>query len=355
MQDERFNRLIKQDTTPPESVLKLLEQTCIGTNGTLYQLLDTREKIQRLDTPHFIYIERNQKAIGTVTLCARDISLNQTLFSALYVRYFAFDQRFKRSEEKSRGQSYFHRYFQSLFDTSNFNPQQAKYEKQLYWAFIDPDNARSFNMNEHFGFRTIGSFKTKAFSRVNPKKRNVERLKKEDEEGVLLAIQHFYRMFNFFSPIHLFEENNYFVLRHQGEIVCGIQANPVHWRIKNLPGLMGKFMLKYASSIPRIRKLINPSNHRFLATEGLFWKDGFEHLIAELLEGVLAETKHHSLLIWTDTQNNMLGQLPIKWGFIQQMKTDNEVRIVAKFNSFNEEEIEQIIQQPKYLSGFDMT
>lgn len=355
MLEERFNRLIKQDTIPPESVLKLLEQTCIGTKGTLYQLLDTREKIGRLSKPHFIYLERNQKAIGTVTICEREISLNQSTSSSLYIRYFAFDQLFQGSTTKSRGQSYFHRYFQSLFDTSNFNPQQAKYEKQLYWAFIDPENARSFNMNENFGFRTIGSFKTKAFSRVNPKKRNVERLKKSDEQEVLKAIQHFYRRFNFFSPIHLFEENNYFVLRHQGEIACGIQANPVHWRIKSLPGLMGKIMLRYASYIPRIRKLINPRHHRFLATEGLFWKDGFEHLITELLEGVLAETNHHSLLIWTDTQNTTLERLPIKWGFIQQMKTDNEVKIVAKFNSFEEEEIEQIIKQPKYLSGFDMT
>lgn len=352
---ERIHQLVKHATYPPESVIQLLEQTCIGTKGTLYQLLDTRQKIKRLHSPHFIYLERNEKAIGTVTLCERDVQLNGLQTPTVYIRYFAFDQLFQGSSNQSRGRSSFHSYFKALFDTSNFDPIQPQGNKQLYWAFIDQENARSFNMNVNFGFRTIGSFKTKVFSRVHPKNKGVERITEEDQKEVLNALQTFYKDFNFYSPIHLFEDQNYFVIRHQGEIVCGIQANPVHWRIKSLPGLTGRLMVRYAQFIPRIRKLIHPNDHRFLATEGLFWKEGFEHFIEPLLEGTLALTKHHSLLIWTDDQNSLFDSLSIKWGFIQRMKADNIVKIVGKFNSYTDREIERIIERPKYLSGFDMT
>ena len=333
---ERIHQLVKHATYPPESVIQLLEQTCIGTKGTLYQLLYTRQKIKRLHSPHFIYLERNEKAIGTVTLCERDVHLNGLQTPTVYIRYFAFDQLFQGSSNQSRGRSSFHSYFKALFDTSNFDPIQPQGNKQLYWAFIDQENARSFNMNVNFGFRTIGSFKTKVFSRVHPKKKGVERITEEDQKEVLSSLQTFYKDFNFYSPIHLFEDHNYFVIRHQGEIVCGIQANPVHWRIKSLPGLTGRLMVRYAQFIPRIRKLIHPNDHLFLATEGLFWKEGFEHFIEPLLEGTLALTKHHSLLIWTDDQNTLFDSLSIKWGFIQRMKADNVVKIVGKFNSYTD-------------------
>lgn len=352
---ERIHQLIKRDNTPPASVVELLEQTFIGTKGTLYQLLDTRQKIASLHLPHFIYIERNGKAIGVAAFCERIISLNHIEAPSFYIRYFAFDKIFQGGATKRTGHSNFHHYFKALFDTSNLDPVYPTFEKRMFWAFIDPENIRSFNMNEKFGFQTIGSFNTTAFSRVNPKNRGVERVLNADQPEILNELNRFYQNFNFYSTVHLFEKDNYFILRHEGEIVCGIQANPVHWRIKSLPGLTGKFMLRFAPYIPRIRKLINPKNHQFLATEGLFWKEGCEHHIGRLLEGALALTQHHSLLIWTDDSNPMLKRLKLKWGFIQKMKVDNAIKIVAKFNHYSPEEVFQIKKQPKYLSGFDMT
>ena len=119
--------------------------------------------------------------------------------------------------------------------------------------------------------------------------------------------------------------------------------------------MSGKLLLKYAPKIPRIKKLINPDDHRFLATEGLFWETGFESEVSNLLEGVLAETGHNSLLIWTDSDHDFLTDLPVKWGFIQRMKKNNLIHIVVKCNGYSEDEIITLKACPKYLSGFDMT
>ncbi|MFT5820567.1 MAG: hypothetical protein ACI8ZM_001812 [Crocinitomix sp.] len=352
---ERIHKLIKRNTIPPQSVTDLLKNTLIGTNGTLYQLLDTEQKIHHLSQPTFVYLERNKKAIGNFTICKREIIVGGAVAPSLYIRYFAFDSLFQGGNQKSQGNSSFHQYFKAFFETSNGNPVLPEREKIMYWAFIDPENLRSFNMNEQFGFQSIGTFKTTAFSRVNPKHKSIERAQEEDRKTILTALDDFYSGYQLYSPIHLFEHDNYFVIRKDGEIVCGIQANPVHWRIKSLPGLSGKFLLKFAPFLPRIKKLINPNNHRFLATEGLFWKPGFENEIPNLLEGILAETKHHSLLIWTDTDHDILVDLHIKWGFIQRMKKNNAIHIVAKLNGYTSSEISSLKTRPKYLSGFDMT
>ena len=352
---DHVHKLVKRDTIPPQSLIDLLKNTFIGTNGTLYQLLDTEEKIHTLNQPTFIYLERNEKAIGSFTVCNREVIIGNSKAPSFYIRYFAVAELFHGGRSKSQGKSLLHKYFKELFETSNLNPIAPAHEKIMYWAFIDPDNLRSFNMNTQFGFQTIGTFETTAFSRVNPKNSTVERAVSGDHDSILASLQTFYQDYQLFSPVHLFKDDNYFVIRKNGEIVCGIQANPVHWKIKSLPGLSGRLMLKYAPKIPRIKKLINPENHRFLATEGLFWKPGHEAEVSHLLEGTLAVTRHHSLLIWTDSAHPILSQLPIKWGFIQRMKKDNSVQIVAKFNGYSNDEVELIKERPKYMSGFDMT
>lgn len=352
---ERVHKLIKRATVPPQSVIDLLKSTLIGTEGTLYQLLDTETKIHQLNQPHFIYFERNGKAVGNVTICEREVTLNQVQKPTLYLRYFAFGQIFQGGTKQGNSNSGFHTYFKALFETSNFNPVIPKQEQSVYWAFIDPENLRSFNMNKRFGFQTIGQFQTTAFSRSNPKSYPVERLAKSDRAEVLTKINAFYEGYQFFSDVHLFKQDNYFVLREKGEIICGIQANPVHWKIKSLPGFTGKMMLKFAPYIPGIKQVINPENHRFLATEGLFWQPGYANRVRELLEGVLAATHHNSLLIWTDMNSQLLVDLKIKWGIIERIKKNNPVHIVAKFNGYAKKEVDAIKNAPKYLSGFDMT
>jgi len=352
---DRVHRLIRHEKIPPKSVIDLLTRTYIGTNGTLYQLLDTKTKIHKLHQPHFIFIERNNKAIGNMTICQREVMINHEKTPSNYIRYFAFDQLFHGGSQKGKGSSQLHQYFKALFDTSNFDPVNPEKDPSIYWAFIDPDNIRSFNMNERFGFETIGQFKTLAFSRVNPKNRNISALREVEKTEVMAEIKSFYADHQFFSPIHLFDDNNYYVLRKDGQIIAGIQANPVKWKIKSLPGISGRFLLQSAPYIPRIRKLINPNNHEFLATEGLFWKKGFEHEVQNLLEGVLAETKHHSLLIWQDLKDESLKGIPIKWGFIQRIKQDNTIHIVAKINGHPADTKESFQKKPFYLSGFDMT
>ncbi len=357
MLDERINKLFKHSTTPPESVVELLKKTLIGTSGTKYQLLDTESKIHDLHKPHYIYIERNNRAIGNITICEREVTIPNKKVNALYLRYFAFERVFQSKGTKvSRGKSSFHKYISAVFSTSNLNLKDPEHSPTFYWAYIDPSNSRSFNMNKALGFEDIGAFETKIYSRYKPKKSsNVFRIKENEKEEVLNSIRDFYKDYSLFSDVHIFEKDNFFVLKENGKIVCGIQLNPSHWIIKKLPGKRGRFLIKTLPYTPIIRRIINPNKHNFLASEGVFWEEGYEHKIDELLNGAMAITGYHSVLFWEDLSVNRIRGLALKWGLLEKLKVPVDVKIIGRFVNFPEEDKRSLKNSPKYLSGFDMT
>lgn len=356
--ENRPANLVQHSTIAPASVVELLKQTLIGTEGSLYQLLDTEQKIHQLDQPHFFYIERHQKAIGTITICERPVTLENKTILALYIRYFAFDPAYQSNATTTNRirNSVLDQHWKRILDTGNLSQTEPGKKTTFFWAFIDPQNLRSFNVNERFGFETIGTFQTIAFSRFFLKKNeNVSRLEKTRRSEVLEKIKSFYAGYSFFSEVHLFEWDNYFIYTHNGEIVAGIQANPARFRIISLPGIKGKLMVKLLPLMPLMKRIINPKENKFLATEGIFWLPGHEDKIEKLLEGVLAKTGYHSLLIWEDNQSGKVKSLPLKWGALQRLKKNNTINIVAKFIDLHPGVVEHIIKSPKYLSGFDMT
>lgn len=355
--ENRLANLIQHATVAPDSVIELLKNTLIGTEGSLYQLLDTPEKIHQLDQPHFFYIERQGKALGTITICERNVRLATQNLQALYIRYFAFDKAFQGSGDKARERnSVFDQHWKRIFDTANLGEAEREQKSTFFWAYIDPQNLRSFRMNERFGFESVGTFETLAYSRFYPKKSaRVERLHPHERAETLELIRDFYQDYAFFSDVHLFEQNQFFVLKVAGKIVAGIQANPARFRIVSLPGIGGKLAIRLFPKLPLLKKIVYPPENRFLASEGLFWLPGYESLVDELLQGILAEMNQHSLLIWEDSRIHRIKALPLKWGTLQRIKKNNPIHVVVKTVHLAPEHAAFLKVAPKYLSGFDVT
>ena len=137
--------------------------------------------------------------------------------------------------------------------------------------------------------------------------------------------------------VYLFKNNDYYVYKVNGKIVAGIQVFDVHWRIDAMPGLKGKLLVKLLPYIPLIKRIINPKDYQFLATEGLFWENGYESKVQELLETVLAEKNKNSMLMWfDDIDDRMIDQFNnMNVGLMQKMKADNSIEILALWYSKN--------------------
>jgi len=357
---QHLKNIVTHTHQPDEAILDLLTNTTIGTNGAKYQHLHTVSKIHKLVNPHYITVRRNKKAIGNMTVCERPILVQNQKVNSLYIRYFAFKTFFQSSgkQNKNKRKSIFETYLKELFNTSNLDVYKPEYNPSVYWAFIDPQNNKSWNMADRFGLETIGHFSTYAFSRFYPKKnKNVSPIKPAEKESVWQNIQEFYKDYTNVSKTHLFEDDNYFVYRENEKIVAGIQVFDIHWRIDAMPGKKGKFLVNVLPHIPFLRRIINPKNYRFLGAEGLFWESGHQSKIELLLEAVLAEKKRHSMLSWFDDSDVKLIGLfeSMKSGIMQKIKSDNSIEIVAKFNDFDEVLKQKMIASKKYISGFDTT
>jgi len=346
---------------PCDKIIDFLCNVSIGTNGAIYQHLHTSEKINLLHQPHFFTIFRNENVIGNITFCEREISLQDKKINSLYIRYFAFRNAFQSNgiKNENKKNSVFEKYVKSLLETSNLNLDEPEYEPMIYWAYIDPENNRSLNMGERFNFEKIGSFKTIAFSRFFPKKsESVYLSHKNEREEILNHLNEYYKDYSFYSPIHLFENNNYFVYKNkEGKIIAGIQANKVHWKIKALPGFKGKIMVNLLPYIPFVRRIINPKKYSFLATEGFFCVKDEEGCLTAFFSGILSLQKVNSLLFWVDENDNRLNSLfkNIKLGSLQKIKSDNSIDILAKFNNFPTSEKNDFYTTTRYISGFDTT
>lgn len=107
--------------------------------------------------------------LGTFTICIQEINLLGSTHNSYYIRYVAFDSKFQGGFKKGKSKGGLHRFLKNFFETSTFDSAPTDGGKSIYWAYIDPDNLRSINLNNRLGFEQIGAFKTTVFSRVNPK------------------------------------------------------------------------------------------------------------------------------------------------------------------------------------------
>lgn len=360
MDQQKLSAIFKHQLRHNDAILALLTETTIGTNGAKYRHLHTANKIDDLHQPHYFTLFRHEKAVANITICERPISVGDKFINTFYLRYFAFARSFQTKHKvtsKSKS-SVLYTFARELLATSNLNIDEPQFNPKIFWAIIDPENDRSLQMGDRFGFKTIVKIKTLAFSRV--KLRNtpqVTRLTEAEKPEVLQLIRHFYEGYNSRSEVHLFKHNHFFVFKDKGEILAGIQANPVAWRIDAFPGKFGKLLVKVIPYVPFVNRIINPANHQFLATEGLFWKKGHENQIDKLLEGVLHLQKCHSMLLWTDERDERVISVlqKTKLGLLQKLKADNTVNLVAKFNHIPIDIQNSMHENLHYISGFDCT
>lgn len=353
---KKAHRILKHTTEPPESVLKLLCNTTIGTNGAKYTLGDTPQRIKALYHPHFFFIERNNKAVGNITICERPIQLNHSPINGFYIRYFAFQQIFQGSNETSSSENKFHRYFKCLFESAQLTPLKTDDTPSIFWAFIDPENLKSFKMREKFNFQSIGTFNTYIFHRFFPKlNHSVSPASMDELELIRKEANHFFQHYQFYSTIRLSSENYWVMRNKEDQIIAGIKCFPSTWRIHQLPGKNGKLLHRILPIIPFSKRLINPKENKFLATEGFWYKPEAIPHIQSFFSSILAEYNLNSIYLWEDDKSNALKRLNLKWGSMEKLKKDNPIHVVAKFNHFESDAIQQIKNSPKYLSGFDMT
>lgn len=326
-----------------DSIIDLLKATIYGTSGSKYQHTGQEIKLQNLKNPLFFNLRNQDETIGFYCLCEREIRVNSENYLGYYGRYLAVD-------ESCQGKGYgklLKKIAMEYVEANSISPS-------ILYSYIEENNTRSLTVSQKLGFTSITTLETIIFSQLYPKANNrVSRINEEELPEIIieLELQNAHTIFRTFENINY--QNNYFVLKENGKIVAGLQANPTRWKIIEMEGIGGKILLKVLPHIPILKRLINPKKYDFLAIEGIFIKLGSKDYLYPLLEGVLHHFSMTSALIELDCKSSILKLFKEKGdlGLLNAIKKNIKTHVMIKFFNCNT----PIPQGEAYVSSFDFT
>ena len=330
----------------------LLNDNPIGTPGAsmVYQHRRVNDKLAHIRMPWFVNLQRGDKLIGTCCFCERE----EINFSNYYIRYFAFLKSFRIDNNQGRfnlKNGAIKTDVDNILSGDYFNSNSSS---SVFYAYIDPSNNRSKVICDGFGFQTIRDFKSILMSRFYPKtKVNISKPSNKEKEVIKTLLNIQYKEYNFFNLENLFFDDSYYILKENDEIVAGIQAVKEKWWIRSLPGVSGKLLLKLASGLPLLRKLIK-KDFSFLALEGIYCKPGYEGKIELMIESIMAETNQNLAMIALDTKSGIAKLFEsYNLGFISKINPSKVNSIIVKTKG--EPAIEKYKNKVSYISTLDLT
>jgi hypothetical protein len=334
-----------------DQLISLLEQNIIGTPGAsmLYKHADVRKKVLGISDPYFCNLSIRNKIYGTVCFCGRTVINMGEEHRAFYVRYFTFLHEFRSDHRKHRKgkKSKVRDEVAMLMDGHGLIEQ----EDLLLYAYVDSENTRSARLIEEFGFTNAGTFHTVPFSRFSPKDdMRVEKLNKEQIAQFTSKLNDFYKGYQLVCFDDLNSSGNYFVIRVNGEVVCGVQAIPDQWEILALPGISGQLMMHLIAKLPGFKRLFHPT-YSFVFLEAIYCTPGHEGLLATLLESVLARHQAYSGIICLDPTSKLYQSLKkVPLGITHKVMGEKTIEIIVKSAATN------IAQSgaPFFVSGYDV-
>jgi hypothetical protein len=338
------SKFIHTYETADHRILDLLDSIAYGSNGAIYRHQDTKDRIQMLDDPLFLTLERNDQVIANLTFCRRQVGW--------YIRFFGFSERFRSTgkTKKNLKNSTLKNELKQFFDQAFINDLNGLTTSKMY-AYIDAENDRSELISKEFGFSIIGQLITQTFSRVHPKRS--KRLRTNQAwELVREQVLKQYGEYRFLHLDQISKGNFYTIVNDDNEIIGLCHAIKVHWTIDRLPGKYGKILTKLIPYIPVIRKLIKPKNHHFLAVDTVWTKQNDPVLIEELFSSILVEENLNLLIWWSDVKDPIRGNLgeKIYWGLLDKMVGRTVVNVISRQNEIEEAEN----SKPVFVSVFDM-
>jgi len=355
-----------QSDVPTEKLLALLDNTLWGTPGhTMYKHLQTRLRAFDIKAPFFFILERASSILCAVCLAWRSVCLQEKAIDSYYVRYFVANASINRdglrnkNAPKQKPKGFIKQFMEDIFSAgATIKDPLAKDRPSLFYAYVERENEQSMHLCNYFGFRSIRKLATLPFSRFNPRRNpSVRKMKAEERESVFLLVRRQYASHGLAVFEHLFFNGNYYVVELDGEIVAGAQANPVSWAIKELGGVTGKVLVKLLPYIPYLNRLINPGLFNYSALEGVFVQDGYEWVLDQLFESIIADQGHTVALMWFDTECPVFSLVKehCSLGLMNKLNSGTDADVVVRGEMLCDDDWVELENTPVYISCFDLT
>lgn len=329
----------------PQEVVAFLESVTWGTDGALYEHLDTADHIRRLADPHLVLLRKDGEIAATAIFSRRTGRTGTLEMPFYFVRYFAASPIIRGTGIiKRNGPAFMH------------GIREGEAGKTVFMGIIEEGNHRSMKVATAAGQRPIATIQTVGFSRFFPKDDpRVRQIREEEREPIRRLIDAQYAGHSMVHHHTLFDRAEYFVLEEGGEIVAGAQVQEGHWRMRGMPGLTGRLVMKVLPRLPLLRRIFNPNDFRFLSFEYIYLKPGHENALYSLMEALLHRFGRNSALLWFDERAPLYQTLRRqgRLGIIDRFTRGTKVFIMASFVHLTPEEEALVAGRPWFTTGFD--
>jgi len=360
---------LKLENKANEDIRALLNQTILGTPGGIqYKLSNINDKIDTLENTQFLCLNLRGRTIGTIALSRRIFEHNN--FHPLatdYIRYLSIKGLMRdENNHKSKRQNTSRKNNRTKALVSSFFEDSSKIKGDsipsssdyIMYAFVDSHNERSANLVESNGFKPYRKFKTTAYNNFSCKKQTeVRRLADSNyKEQVREYLYNEYSEHSLYHPDLINLKEDYWILEEDGQLIAGIKVRPTTWKILNLPGIYGKFLLNYLPKISFFKRHMNPDEFRFLACEGIIVRDGHEQKLTKLIEGVCYEYKTSIAMFWFDTKSPLLQRLSKikKMGILKRVLNFKPASLYVRSEKISSKTEQLLKERPTYISAYDI-
>ena len=345
---------------PTEEFRTILKNTVWGMEGkTRYSHTETDKNINRMVNPWYFYLRWGKRLLGTIVVNHREFEYEGNHTDAYYIRYFTFLQQYQAQKIKknktSSSDGLIREKLRNIFESGKINHET---KKGFFYSYVEGENERSAQVCYDFGFEPVRKLGTTIFSRFFPKSNaHIRSINTEEQPYIRKRLKEFYSSHNLYVEDQLFKKGQYFVAEKEGRIVAGLQAIPTNWIIRELPGLSGKFLLRILPHLPVFSKIFNPSNHRFLSFDQVFFEEGHESELEGLMETALAKMNHYSGMIWNDSKCPVYQAIinEVNLGIMNKLASVSPSNILIRFSNFDEAEKRKYFDKPAYICAFDLT
>jgi hypothetical protein len=334
---------------PSAAVVDLLERTVWGSGDTRYRILDVAAKLARLTGPNYLTLEKDGQLAAVCVINRRDTRLlDRTVDSAHFVML--------ATEPALAGQGLAGLLAEQV---SQFLRERLRSPGAAY-AYIEETTEYSLRISNRIGPAIEAAMPLTVFSRLWPRDdRRAGPLTAGETDGeaaeVTARLTALYRRHLFADFADSLNPDEYHVLRAQGAIVAGVQAEPLRWSVESLPGAIGWLLLRFLQRLPLPRRLLNPADLRFVRFGNILAEPGREADAVRLMEAVLARHRVRLGLVLIDARS-LVGQHLRRAGPMGLIgrAVSGSTRVVADFKGLDDTEIAGLRQAPILMSPLDV-
>lgn len=342
--DPQSDLVFERAETPPDDFLALLRSTHWGTDGLRYVMNDVAECCSRLPEAHYLTLRQAGRALGTILLIPRWLTVGGITFLAYCRALLAVEQA-----ATGRG------YGALIARLTRDHYLNDSAEPTLLYGIVENGNQRSMRVQHRMGYEPLLSFELTNFGHLRPRAiRGLSVLEPHEVDSMRSKLREFYADHVLCEFERSFIASEYWVLRDGNRIIAGVQVVPHEVTVTHLEGTSGKFFRAASAVLARFNPYFKLAERKYLWFGNLFTREGHVPDLFRLLEGVLAEFEMCAAALYSDRRSPICDELHQRGlGALHRISPPSRLTVFAGQHGLPEDVLTQLRSRPVAFSPLD--